>query len=138
LSLKTDYKDAILASGAGTLRKYQQINNADGTVSFQDVTEYSQVGDKAKASVFNETNGEINAHEARIDNPHGVTAAQSGALPNTTTHLPNPSALTAAQGYGGQTGSYDGSTPVTISVPKITLHTSDPGTVSDGELWAVY
>lgn len=53
MSLKTDYKDAIPASGTGTLRKYQQINNADGTVSFQDVTEYSQVGDKAQASVFN-------------------------------------------------------------------------------------
>lgn len=53
MSLKTDFKDAIPASGAGTLRKYQQINNADGTVSFQDVTEYSQAGDKAQASVFN-------------------------------------------------------------------------------------
>jgi hypothetical protein len=54
------------------------------------------------------------------------------------THLPNPSALTVSQGYGGSTGTYNGSAAVTISVPKITLHTSDPGTVSDGELWAVY
>ena len=53
MSLKTDFKDAIPASGAGTLRKYQQIDNGDGTISFQDVTEYSQVGDKAQASVFN-------------------------------------------------------------------------------------
>ena len=62
MSLKTDYKDAILASG--TLRKYQLINNDDGTVSLQDVSEYSQVGDNGQASVFNATNGEVNAHKA--------------------------------------------------------------------------
>jgi hypothetical protein len=60
-SLKTDFKDAVLASG--TLRKYQQISNPDGTVSFQDASQYSQVGDKAQASVFNATNAEVNAHE---------------------------------------------------------------------------
>lgn len=76
MSLKTDYKDAIPASG--TLRKYKQIDNGDGTYSFQDVTTYSQVGDKAQASVFNTTNAEVNSHEARVDNPHSVTAAQVG------------------------------------------------------------
>lgn len=62
MSLKTDFKDAILASG--TSRKYQQINNPDGTVSLQDVSQYSQVGDRAQASVFNATNAEVNNHEA--------------------------------------------------------------------------
>lgn len=52
--------------------------------------------------------------------------------------LPNPSALTVSQGYGGQTGTYDGSAAASVSVPKITFHTSDPGTVAAGELWAVY
>ncbi len=61
MSLKTDFKDAIPASGAGTLRKYQQISNADGTVSFQDATEYSQVGDKAQASVFNAIGVAVNS-----------------------------------------------------------------------------
>ena len=62
MSLKTDYKDAIPSSGAGTLRKYQQITNSDGTVSFQDVTEYSQIGDKGQASVFNGIGTAVNAH----------------------------------------------------------------------------
>ena len=62
MSLRTDYKDAIPASGAGTLRKYQQIDNGDGTFSFQDVTEYSQAGDKAQAGVFNEIGEEVNSH----------------------------------------------------------------------------
>lgn len=37
-NLPTDYKDAIWNGN----RKYKMINNADGTVSFEDVTEYSQ------------------------------------------------------------------------------------------------
>lgn len=39
--LPTNYKDAIWNGN----RKYRQINNADGTVSFEDVTEYSQKED---------------------------------------------------------------------------------------------
>lgn len=34
--LRTDYTDAIFTG----LRKYEQVQNADGTVSFRDVTEY--------------------------------------------------------------------------------------------------
>lgn len=37
-NLPTDYKDAIWNGN----RKYKMINNSDGTVSFEDVTEYSQ------------------------------------------------------------------------------------------------
>lgn len=77
MSLKTDYKDAVPASG--TARKYKMVDNGDGTVSFQDVTTYSQAGDKAQASVFNGIGTEVNKHEADKSNPHGVTAAQVGA-----------------------------------------------------------
>ncbi|HCA30637.1 MAG TPA: hypothetical protein DEP23_14335, partial [Ruminococcaceae bacterium] len=62
MSLKTDFKDAVPAAGAGAARKYKMVDNGDGTVSFQDVTEYSQVGDKAQANVFNATNKEVNNH----------------------------------------------------------------------------
>lgn len=41
--LRTDFKDDILAS-QNSKRKYTQVNNSDGTVSFQDSTAYSQVG----------------------------------------------------------------------------------------------
>lgn len=43
--LKTDYKDDVLDTEVNELRKYQMIQNEDGTVSFVDVTEYLQVGD---------------------------------------------------------------------------------------------
>lgn len=42
------------------------------------------------------------------------TAEEVGALPNTTTTLPNPNALTFT---GAATGSYDGSSPIEINIP---------------------
>jgi hypothetical protein len=55
------------------------------------------------------------------------------------TKLPNPSALTISQGYGGNTGTYDGSAAVAVSLPKITISDAEPtGTLADGELWGVY
>ena len=52
--------------------------------------------------------------------------------------LPNPAALTLAHGYNGNTGSYNGSTAKTVTTPYVTFHTSAPGTVAVGEIWAVY
>jgi phage-related tail fiber protein len=82
----------------------------------------------------------VNAHLADKNNPHETTAAQVGALPATTTALKNPSALTFAQGYGGDTGAYDGSAAKTVSIPKITITDTDPGStyIGDGCLVGVY
>lgn len=57
--LKTNYKDDILASGT-TVRKYTQVTNSDGTVSFTDATEYQQEGDTFGANDINSTNAEVN------------------------------------------------------------------------------
>lgn len=43
--LKTDYKDDVLDTSVNEKRKYRMITNDDGTVSFEDVTDYLQVGD---------------------------------------------------------------------------------------------
>ena len=43
--LRTDYKDDVLNINTNERRKYRMINNADGTVSFEDVTDYVQNGD---------------------------------------------------------------------------------------------
>lgn len=42
--LRTDFKDDILAETMEGRRRYQIIQNEDGTVSFADVTEYEQTG----------------------------------------------------------------------------------------------
>lgn len=59
MALKTDYKDYQFQEGE-TYRKYRQIFNDDGTVSFEDVTNYQQVGNRFSASDINATNGKVN------------------------------------------------------------------------------
>lgn len=54
--LKTDYKDDVYSGD----RKYQETQNADGTVSLEDVTEYTQEGDIFGASDANATNEAVN------------------------------------------------------------------------------
>lgn len=58
--LKTDYKDDVLDTTQNTKRKYQMIDNGDGTVSFEDVTKYLQQGDSFGADDINDTNEEVN------------------------------------------------------------------------------
>ena len=57
--LKTNYVDDVLDTTKNQLRKYQQIQNDDGTVSFVDVTEYTQVGTSFGAKDINDTNAAI-------------------------------------------------------------------------------
>ena len=56
MALKTNYKEDVFTGN----RKYQMTTNGDGTVSFTDVTEYSQVGDTFGAADINATNAAIN------------------------------------------------------------------------------
>ena len=58
--LKTTYKDDLLDTSVNEKRKYNMIQNADGTVSFEDVTTYSQIGDSFGAADINATNNKVN------------------------------------------------------------------------------
>ena len=58
-NLPVDFKDDILASSS-TKRKYQQTFNSDGSVSLEDVTEYTQKGSDFGASQVNRTNAAVN------------------------------------------------------------------------------
>lgn len=58
--LKTTYVDDILNTSKNTKRKYNMIANSDGTVSFEDVTDYSQVGDSFGAAEVNSITAAIN------------------------------------------------------------------------------
>lgn len=57
--LKTNYKDDVLDTSVNTRRKFNMITNPDGTVSFEDVTEYTQVGDSFCGEDMNATNQAI-------------------------------------------------------------------------------
>lgn len=58
-NLPVNFKDDILAS-SNTKRKYRQTANDDSTVSFEDVTNYSQEGSEFGAKEVNQTNTAIN------------------------------------------------------------------------------
>lgn len=56
MALKTDYKSAEYTG----MRKYRQVTNDDGTVSFIDVTDYAVVGSEFGGEDINATNTEVN------------------------------------------------------------------------------
>lgn len=60
MALKENYKDDILDASQNTRRKYKMIQNADGTVSFEDVTSYSQNGDNFSAADINAITAKLN------------------------------------------------------------------------------
>lgn len=61
--LRTDYVDDIPATPQ---RKYQMIDNGDNTVSFADVTTYTQEGDLFGATDMNATNDAVNDNTSDI------------------------------------------------------------------------
>ena len=65
--LKTTYKDDLLDTSVNEKRKYNMIQNADGTVSFEDVTTYSQIGDSFGASDINATNEKVNEVNSNLE-----------------------------------------------------------------------
>lgn len=60
ITLPTNYRDDILNSSAEGKRKYVMSYNQDGTVSFEDVTAYDQVGSDFGAGDINTANEAIN------------------------------------------------------------------------------
>ena len=56
MALKTDYKDWILAGSMQGKQRFRMIQNNDGTVSFEDVSDYSQEGDTITGSDINGIN----------------------------------------------------------------------------------
>lgn len=68
MSLKTDYQDAELSPSMGGKRRYNQIENADGTFSLEDRTAYTRLGDNFGAEDINATNREVNELNDSLNN----------------------------------------------------------------------
>lgn len=60
MALRTDFKDSVLKDTTGN-KKYKMTNNNDNTVSFTDVTKYSQEGSPYGAKEVNEERKVINS-----------------------------------------------------------------------------
>ena len=93
MALKTDYLDDILNADINTRRKYNIIQNNDGTVSFEDVTEYSQVGTVFGAEQVNEITREVNRSKNELDEKISKSDIVDNLL-STAANLP----LSAKQG----------------------------------------
>lgn len=65
--LKTNYVDDVLDTSVNVKRKYNMIQNADGTVSFDDVTTYTQNGDSFGAKDINDTNAAVNELNSNLN-----------------------------------------------------------------------
>lgn len=65
--LKTNYKDDVLDASKNEKRKFRMIQNDDGTVSFDDATEYTQQGDAFGAADINATNAKINEQSQSLN-----------------------------------------------------------------------
>lgn len=99
MALRTDFKDSVLKDATGN-KKYKMTNNSDNTVSFTDVTEYSQEGSSYGAKEINEEREAINSiisPKTRTVEGNYLTCdvAESGAITwfrissNTTSKLTN-------------------------------------------------
>lgn len=79
-NLKTTYKDDILDTTQNTKRKFNMIQNTDGTVSFEDVTDYSQVGDTFGAADMNAITGTVNELNSNLTNTNTNVANLSNSV----------------------------------------------------------
>lgn len=59
-NLPVNFKDDILKENMNGKRRFNIIQNSDGTVSFEDVTDYTQVGSTFGAAQINATNEAVN------------------------------------------------------------------------------
>ena len=96
-NLRTDFKDDILNAEINARRKYQMITNEDGTVSFEDVTEYSQEGDlfgalavNAMAEAINQANDVASTAQSTAN-----TAKTNAATAQSTANTAKTNASTA-------------------------------------------
>lgn len=82
--LKTNYQDDVLNTSKNSKRKYNMITNPDGTVSFEDVTEYSQVGDSFGALQVNEIGAAINSLNQSLEVINEKTTDSGWQILNST------------------------------------------------------
>lgn len=78
MGLSTNFKDDVISDGG--LRRYNMIQNSDGTVSFEDVTDYSQVGSSYGAKEVNEERSAINELESKVSNHQKNVSAVGNIL----------------------------------------------------------
>lgn len=96
LNLKTTYKDDVLDTTVNTQRKFKMIQNEDGTVSFEDVTIYSQEGDSFGALDINATNEAICEVNNNLANTNTTISTLSDSVDSCFQSVSDGKALVAS------------------------------------------
>lgn len=116
-TLRTDYVNDILAPSMDNKRQYRMIQNANGTVSFEDVTDYDQNGDIFSAGDVNGIDAQINENTGNITNNsnaiianttriHGLTLRAPRDITSDLANLPTAIAEQNLEKYGYKIGDY--------------------------------
>lgn len=83
--LKDDYTNDVLNENVNSNVKYILTDNGDGTVSLQDATAYTTLGDSLDASVINATNTVVNAIGNQVtQNVADISTNATNITTNTT------------------------------------------------------
>lgn len=118
--LPVDFQDDILTEDMDGRRRYQMITNADGTVSFVDVTEYTQVGSNFGQAQINATNEAVNESADKnkiIDTKADLMAnTQAGMIAGASAVKAAVSELTEKREWTKV--SFKGAVDVTASIPS--------------------
>ena len=127
MSLKTDYKNDIYSG----MRKYEIIDNTDGTKSLDDKTTYVQNGDIYSAEDINNTNTEVNNMRQDLTNYMDSTSALINKVTEVKNILIPASAWSGSAPYT-QTVTVDGSRSTDAPVVGIYLEpSSNPASVKN-------
>jgi len=98
-NLPTNYVNYELATAMGGMRRFNQINNSDGTISFEDATTYSTTGTTYGASEINTANALIN----EINELVGVTSISGSGQTDITSLLGGTDITESTLGIGDGT-----------------------------------
>lgn len=136
--LKTNYKDDVLDTSKNEKRKFRMIQNDDGTVSFDDATEYTQQGDAFGAADINATNAKINEQNRSL----GKVLATSGIYELNHTYgcgyYKNGNIVTVTVSFGNKTIPQSGITIGTLPAsyrPSINVYARNSFDNQNGELF---
>lgn len=125
--LKTDYKNDVWEGE----RKYNQTENADGTVSLDDVTNYSVVGDVFNADDINATNRAVNANTQGLVAERAATNQQiQDANQQTAAVNQRVDGLKAVRYANFQASGWSATSPYTQTVSVSGIESTDNPIVS--------